>query len=493
MDYIDRLIEEVQEIENLFNLKPARPMPREVSVVNAPPTIHRLSSLENDILLISRVLSERIPHILRKEAFSLFIPQEADSVPQVHDLAWIYSGTPLEIWERIRVKPSHPFTNYDPNILLSLFRTRGRIAIMKNLLLLVRASSRRGHLTLPLYLAMINRLLSERVKLTDSDLRVMEALSANPYANTKWIKERTGVSEPSISRSFSKLRKMNCIFGPENVSLWNLGLTTVIASFPNAKRYREAFWNFPFTYTQLIPLSGRIEVYAYISFPYSGLNSLRVLRKVGVGYGVVKGTFQGINLRPPGDVMEVMARAQEAPPRTKGSFSLDIRKPPIRLSKDDLRILNQVLRDGRVSSTKLSKMGIRSAKQKLSKLRSSGLLRNYYMVNFPRGMSIILMGFDCSPEEMGGIAATLMKASSVLMNYIEGEEGGYCLAISILPHKLRSEFIVGVKAIFGDELQVIGEVFDVHPLWLLPIELWDRRASTFRWESPLRNLISRLS
>jgi len=149
----------------------------------------------------------------------------------VHDLAWAYSGVPGEVWETVRVRAPRPFDNYDPVTLFSFLTPGSKSRVIRDALLYVKASASRGQLTLPLYLYALNRFFGRELKLTDVEKRIIEVLSTNPYANTKEIKEKARVSEASISRSLRKLRAMGYIFGPENVKLWKLGLTTVIAPF----------------------------------------------------------------------------------------------------------------------------------------------------------------------------------------------------------------------------------------------------------------------
>ncbi len=492
--HLSRLRSEIKRIVDRFGIEPARPIPERVKVVDKPADLHALSSLSphDRTLLISKELENHISYVIKKEAFSLFIHVEADKVPQVHDLAWIYSGAHHNLWNKIRKKPNHPFTNYDPSYMFSLVERRKREEVLRDLLLAVRASSERGQLTFPLYMALLNFILGKKVRLTDSDLKVIEAISANPYASTKAIKESTGVSESSISRSINKLRKMGYLFGPENVSLWDLDLVTIVARFPNIRGYREAFWRFPYTYTQLIPLSAKADVHAYLVFPREGIKSLGLLRQFNVRCGIVKKTAQGINLRPIDDAIGEMLRAYNLSKAYPGDARIEIRKPPIKLTREDLRALNLVLREGRVSSSMLSRMGVKSAKQRLSNLRKGGLIRNYYMIGSLWGMRIMLMRLRCGLDEIIRLKETLLAASSVIISYVEGEES-FCLAISLVPPELKMDFMMGVKVIYGDELDMVEETYSIHPLWLIPVDLWDAKAKTFRWEVPLERLVTDLS
>ncbi len=492
MPCLDKFLNEVSIIKREFDIEPERPIPSKVEVTNAPASIHETSSLSDEgVLRISSHLEDYLEQVLRKEALSIFIPCEADEVPQVHDLAWAYSGIPKEVWESIRVKAPDPFYNYNPPLLFSQLSKRSRMKVIRDTLLFVRASSKRGQLTFPLYLYILNRFFGRSIKLREADKRIIRVLSANPYAKTNEIKERGKVSEASISRSIRRLRELGYLFGPENVKLWKLGLVTVVASFPNVREYRDAFWRFPFTYTQMIPLSSESRVHAYLVIPKSSFRDLMILAKLGVELGIVKRTIQRYNFDPPKDVLASMIRAYLNSPDSGRLVPYDAESPPVRLSRVDIRILNQVMIDGKVTGASLSKMGIRSAKQRLVKLRSSGIIGNFYMVELPRGYEMSLFRVACPYEEMERLANTLSSVATTLVHYVSQKEP-YCLAISLTSRELKSDLARGLKSIYGDEIRASGDVMDIHTLWLLPEDLWDEKRQTFRWERPLRELVSAL-
>ncbi len=492
MGHLDRLLREISNIRRTFGIEPERPIPVSVEITDAPPSIHAKSSLSDDgRLLLSSELAHHEDVILRKEAFSLFIPPRADEVPQVHDLAWAYSEAPEELWDSIRERPPRPFDSYNPVALFSLLTSSSKFRVIRDALLYVRASASRGQLTLPLFLYLLNRFFGREIRLTDAERRIIEVLSANPYANTREIKEKAGVSEASISRSLRKLRAMGYIFGPENVKLWKLGLTTMIASFPNCRRFREAFWRFPFTYTQVIPVSGEGRVHAYLVVPRSSLGDLLRIQKVGVELGIVRRTVQRFNFTPPRNPMTVMVRAYLGSEATGHFTPFEPEPPPIRLSRGDIRVLNHIMREGRATSSSLRRRGIRSAKQRLGKLRSSGIIGSYYMVELPMGYEVVLFRLSCSHEEADRLASTLSAVTTVTVNYVEGRRR-YCLALAFSPRELKSDLIRGIRAIYGDEVELAEDVMDVHPLWLLPEELWDEGRQTFRWEEPLEELLMAL-
>lgn len=492
MDYLSRLLSEVSLIRETLGVECERPIPRSVEPGGSPAHIHATSSLgEDGRLILSSELLHYGDFIIKKEAFSLFIPPEADEVPQVHDLAWAYSGAPRDLWESVRVRPPRPFDNYDPIRLFSLIPRESKLRAIRDTLLYVKASAKRGELSFSLYLHILSRFLGMEIKLTDVDRKVLNVLSTDPYADAKRIKERAGISEASISRSLRKLRMMGCLFGPENVKLWKLGLITVVASFPNRRRYREAFWRFPFTYTQMIPVSGEARVHAYLVVPRASFRDLLGLEKIGVELGIAKRTVQRFNFSPPGDPMTAMVRAYLSSGTSEGLRSFQAEPPPIRLSRTDIRVLNHIMREGKATSSSLSKVGVRSAKQRLGKLRSAGIIGNYYMIGLPIGYEVLLFRISCSYGESDRLASTLASVGTATVSYVEGRRS-YCLAFVLSTRELRSGVIRGVRAIYGDGVELAEDVIDVNPMWLLPEELWDERRQTFSWERPLEELLTEL-
>ncbi len=162
--------------------------------------------------------------------------------------------------------------------------------------------------------------------------------------------------------------------------------------------------------------------------------------------------------------------------------------PPIRLSKRDIRVLNHIMREGRATSSSLRRKGIRSAKQRLGKLRSSGIIGNYYMVELPMGYEVVLFRLSCTSKEAERLASTLSSVTTTAVNNVEGRRS-YCLALTFSTRELKSDLVRGIRAIYGDEVELAEDVMDIHPAWLLPEELWDEGRQTFRWEGSLEELL----
>jgi len=487
MQLLKVLLNEVENLSEFLNVPPARGIPTEVSIDDVPKWVHARSSLIEGKLLISRELEDHIHSILKKEAFSLFIPEEADSVPQVHDMSWIYAEAPKSLWYDIRVNPPKIFSNYDPIGLFSQIGERHRKQVLKSLLLLVRASALRGQLTFSTYFALLLKSLRREYKLRNSERKLIEVISRNPYVSTQDLRA-VGLSDASISRALRNLRTLRFVFGPENVDLSKLGFITVVADYPNSKRYIEAFWEFPFTYTQLIPISSSARVHAYIMMPIDALNAFKDLSELGVRVGVAIAALQ--RLKPEagrGSLSEMALRSLTAGEYGPPHHSVGSRA----LSWDDIKILNAVMREGRVTEGML-RGKVRSPKQKLSDLRRDGIIRRCFLIEAPVGCDPVLFKVRCNLGEMRRLTESLASMSSVLTHYIEGEES-YCLSVAFVKPQLKGDLLIGMRAVYGDDLLLAEELLYPSPLWTLPEELWDEGAKRFKWREALDSLSESLA
>ena len=493
VESLSRFKKELNRVVDLIGLPPARRLPVDIVVEDFTPTPGRCSYLHEDGTL--RIPTDYIiwlDVIIRKEALSWLIPPEADSVPQVHDIAWAYAEAPRELWEDCRLKPRDIFYNYDPISTFSYLSKKSKLKVLKGLVPAIRAAALSGNLTFPIYLALLNRFVSYEVELTNSDMKVIDVLSDNPYATREEIRRKGGVSSSSISRSLTKLRKLGYIFGPQNVYLWGLGLTVLIASFPNQKKYREAFWNFKFTYNMMIPISGGLNAHAYIVLPIKGVPEMEALRDFGVEIGVVKSTRQRLRLDHPENVIESMVKAYLRDYEGEVADLVEVSEPSVRITKQDLRILNLVLLEGKVTSTYLAEKGIKSPKQRLNKLKRAGLIREFYMVEFPKGMDRIFVKVRRPKEELIRFTETLGSVATTIAQYAEGRGCGACLAIVSMKPEVKGDLLRGIKLIYGDDLVIADEVLDIHPSWYLPEELWDESKRAFKWENEVEKLIKSL-
>lgn len=487
MDPLKFLNEQIENLEKLLGVPPARTRPKSIEFTDLDPSIHSTSSLRGDKLLISRTLE--VEKIIKKEALSLFIPEGTDLVPQIHDLSWIYSEIDESIWKPLRDDPPRIFSNY--NTLISKLNGRTLLRILREVVLPIRCSALRDQLTFSLYFALLRRALSRELKLSKAEREIVKLLSVNPYANPEEMRAELGLSDATISRAIRKLRESEFLFGPENVDIWKLGLTVAVADFPNERNYKEAFWEFPYTYTQMTPLSRYSRAHAYLVVPPDSLRDLRKLQKQDVRIGVVKRTLQRFNYgKVTGNIASIASAYLRSHP-SASSVSIRVSPPPVKLTREDIRVLNIVMKEGKVTETSLKRSGIRSAKLRLNKLRNSGILKRYYMVGYPPGFDILLIRVECGVEEMNRLAETLGSLATIITHYIEGDKN-YCLTIALAEKEVKSELLVGVKVIYGDEVEIAEEVLTPCPLWLFPEELWDERRQTFRWEEPLNRLVEKL-
>ncbi len=486
MQPLNIFLDEVESLSRFLDVPPARGIPTQVSIDDVPKGVHAKSSAIGGKLVISKELKDYIHLVLKKEAFSLFIPEEADSVPQVHDISWIYAEAPRSLWYDIRVSPPKIFSNYDPIGLFSRIGERHKKQILKSLLLLVRASALRKQLTFSTYFALLLKFLRREYRLRESERKLIDVISRNPYASTQDLKI-AGLSDASISRALRNLRTLGFIFGPENVDLSKLGLLTIVADYPNLRRYIEAFWEFPFTYTQLIPMSSSARVHAYIMLPIDALNAMRDLSKLDVRIGVAKAALQRLERGADRNALSEMAlRNMKAKEYEQPHHNVELRD----LSKEDIKILNVVLREGRVTEGKLKGV-VKSPKSRLMNLRKAGIIRRCFLIEAPIGCDPILFRVRCNLGEVRRITETLAM-SSVLTHYVEGDEN-YCLSVAFVRPQLKGDLLIGMRAIYGEDLLLAEELLYPNPLWTIPEELWDDEAKRFRWREALEDLLKSLA
>lgn len=482
-----QFLEEVENLSRFLSVPPAREIPEEVSISEVPKVVHARSSSIDGKLIISREFEGHIHLILKKEAFSLFIPEEADSVPQVHDMSWIYAEAPKDLWYDLRATPPRLFSNYDPVNLFSQLGEGHRKQVLKSLLLFVRASALRGQLTFSTYFALLLRFLRREYRLRGSERRIVEMISRNPYLDTRDFK-MAGLSSASVSRALRNLRTLGFVFGPDNVDLSKLGLITIVADYPNSRGYVEAFWEFPFTYTQLIPISSSARVHSYILIPRDAVAAIKGLSKLDVRVGVARVAHQKLGHEADGNLAEMALKNLTTAIKEYELHSTNLGRA---LSREDIRILNIALREGRVTEGML-RGEVGSPKLRLMNLRRAGIIRRCFLIEAPIGCDPMIFRVRCSLGEMKRLTETLASMSSVLTHYIEGDEN-YCLSVAFVRPQLKGELSIGMKAIYGDDLVLAEELIYPRPLWTLPEELWDEGARRFRWEGALESLIDSLS
>ncbi len=486
MDLVSRLHTEVEGISKRTGLRIRRPLPAEVRIVEEVPG-GGCTRLDGGRLLIAKSVAKWLPQVLRKEALILLTIPEVDYVPQVHDVAWYFSGSPRKLWLTCRVPPEGPFHDYDPYELLSLMPRDQLERVVGNLVEILNSSAERGSLDFETYLALLNRMAGMRIRITESDARIVNMISKNPLITDKEMRSM-GITGATLSRSLKKLRMLGMIFGPENVDHWKLGLTTLLVEFPNVKECRKAFWRFPYTYSMYIPVSSGVDVRAYLSYPYHGLDGLRGILGDLIPVYLVRDAAFGISLNESGSPYEVLDEVYQLRPREGEAPSVYVERPPADLDKNDLRVLNLVFKYGKVSYKLLKREGIPDPKKRLSRLRKEGYIVRIYFHGIPKGMEKLLLMVEASYEEMHRFHSLLESVGSVLTHYIEKDRFEGLLSLVIMRPDMRGDLIWTVRSIYGDSLVLAEDFLDISPGWRLPVDLWDENSGTFEWEGPVREL-----
>ncbi len=495
------LSSEIEHLKRALMLPLKRGPPAKVEVVEEPLRIHRTSSLKNDTLRISAEVFEgggldAGRRIVRKEVLSMMISSELDElVPQVHDLAWVASGLSRKLWERARLPPHPKFSNYDPYMLEAL--SRGTLlTLVGSLISIMNESSELGNPDFFIYFSLLRRAVVEEVEFNQSEMTVLRALTDDPTIKPKGIKEKYGLSEPTISRALRKLRLLGFIFGPENVNTRKLGLSTISIEYPNVRELRNAFWDFPFTYTQVVPASSEVDALALLLMPQESLPHLiREFRSLGFGVFKSKLSYHGFRIGSKAHLWEVIGRALQGNIQRQGRFceGRDGERERFRLLRDDLRILNHVMVSGRVTIRDVEAMGVSSPRYRLSRLREYKFIMRKYMVEVPKGLDLIYVKIWCEEEEFPKVARIFTPISACTLHYMEGPGFRGCAGMVFVGKDEKGDFISTLYTILGRRLLVATDVIHVNPLWLIPDELWNERLQRFEWESPFSDLLSRIS
>ncbi len=485
MSLIAEIEREVKKASRLLGLEVRRAIPKRVMVVEDLPRggcTHR----ESDTLLVSASLvGNELQYVLAKEAaVSLLVP-EADEVPQVHDLAWIYSSAPRGLWERCRVPPGSPFHDYDPYRLFSVVPPRERHRILGTIIRVVNVSTRLGGLEFPMFMALLHRAVYSSVGLSESNVRLIQIISENPRATSDYVKRR-GMGGSSLTRSTTKLKALGMLSGPENVSYNRLGLSTFVISFPNRRECRRAFWRFPYTRGMMVPLSGELDALSYISYPLEGMDDLLSLGNLGLDAFLVKETALKWNFGPPRNPFEAAGlNGSEMVGKSEGPEVTS--PPPVQVDRIDLMVLNLVLGEGRVSTSMLVRMGVPEARSRLKKLREAGIIVGSYRLALPMGVEKAVVLVESGPREMDTLSGVLGSAGPAMVQHLEGETSRL-MGVLMAPPNVRGNVLRVIRAMYGERLLLAEESVDIEPGWRLPVDLWDEKSQRFRWEEPLERL-----
>ncbi len=485
MGFIAEVEREVERAYRLLGLEIRRSVPKRMRVVEDLPS-NGCTRREGDALLVSAKLAgDVLPYVLAKEAaISLMVP-EVDEVPQVHDLAWIYSSAPRELWERCRIPPGSPFHDYDPYRLFSLVPSKERNKVLGTIIRIVNASARLGNLEFPMYMALLYKIVGSSVGLSDSDVKLIRIISENPRATSDYIRRR-GMGGSSLTKSMGKLRALRMISGPENVDYLKLGLSTLLISFSNRKECRKALWRFPYTRSMLVPVSSEIDAYAYLSYPYEGMEDLLSLRNLGLVVFLVKETLLRFNFDPVRDPFEAINLATPQEFGEKAEF-IATSSPPVRVDELDLDVLNFVLEEGKVSATILTKKGVPEARSRLRKLRGAGIITSLYRLTFPMGVEKAIVLVEGGPREMDTLLGVLGSGGSVMVQHLEGEVS-YLMGVLMAPPEIRGDILRVVRTVYGERVLLAEDFVDIEPGWRLPTDLWDEGSQKFLWREPLERL-----
>ncbi len=495
MDLRRKLISEVEYASHIMQMSPVRSLPKEIVLEEFDPIPGYRSGVlisENKMIISSKLNGSRLNAVIKREALIHLIPPKAEKVPQVLDLAWAYSGAP-ENWWRECSSTSYPnlFQNYDPPGFFSLIPRKKRIAVLRSLLAIVRTLVRENKLDFPIFYYLIRRNASISFKPRPAENKVLKAIKKNPYANQKEIAEISSISPASVSRSISRLRRVGYLYGPMNVNLHRLGLISTIITFPNLRTLRNIFLSFPFTFRIFEPCSERINAHASVLIPMDAIDSFRSLEDMGIKvHQVILQKFL-LNLNPPKNLMESMVRRYERKYKERRAY-LEYSLPKIKVTKEDLRILNIALTKGDLKSSELINLGVKSPRYRISKLKNAGLLDYYYTLGEPQHEDDLLVRIRSREEEFVKLVETIGAATTLVGNHLRGSWEGF-FGVLLPKDHLRGRLIRALRLLFRDRLEIAEDAIDYRSEWTIPIHLWDEDKQRFIWEEEFESLFQNLS
>ncbi len=480
MNLSEEYDEEVRRLSSLLKLEPKRKITPRVDDVECPSLDGRIPSAKKGFI--------------RMLAISSFIPVEADRVKQVHDISWAIAGVSQDLWQACREVPKGPFHDYNPYILLSLLPKNQVIKSLRSFILYLRASVYSGSLDFPSMYAFLLRSVNRRVRLTKADRAFLKYVSQNPSCSDTDVIRDLGLTRPTVSRVRRKLTTLGYLFGPQIVNLARLNLAFLVALVPNMREYRNAFWEFPFTYHQVVPTSSNVRSHVFLVFPRDGMVHLSSsLADRGIKVYRVNLQVQNLLVDPVRDVMDLMLSSYVKEPHEVLPQDDFKPVPPNALDRNDLKILNVVLAYGKPERGELYRINVDSIRYRIKKLRRMGLLTRSYTLQLPIGLEKVLMRISCPDlKDVGRLYNVLNRVSSFVILWIVREKDNSCLALAMPRVESKGDFVRALKLIYGDGLELTEDFLDIQPGWRIPIDLWIKEKSSFDWKNPLNDLLNKL-
>ena len=451
------------------------------------------------VMYVSRRLSpERIEAAIRREAFILLIPERLDSIPQVYDLAWAYSGADRSWWDECTQKvssPTMPF--YDaPWIFSQVPRARVN-GVLRSVLGVLRTQAEFG---LPIdfesyFIILLGAVgLLDPVRLRKSRLAVLRALIENPYSDHRKLARITGLSPSSVSKTLSKLTNIGLLSGPESANLEKLGLAAILVTFRGEdEALLRSLASNPFTYRIYRPLGSHDMHYCILLFPSDGLPDLRRILTGRAAVSRITAQTFNINLSPI-DTVTAVTEMSRAYTRTRGLVLRAKREFEVpRLSKQDLVLIDYVIRTGRISVSDARRLGVKSVEPRLRRLRGEGILLRVYLVGGARLGEPLGLLIEAREEEFPKVAMALQSVSSAVVTYVEGDFTGVWAILYIHP---GSAFSVAraIRLLFSTRVREVTPLMEsMSPVWRVPVELWDEKSNRFNYEPALKALANALA
>ncbi len=164
----------------------------------------------------------------------------------------------------------------------------------------------------------------------------------------------------------------------------------------------------------------------------------------------------------------------------------------VKITKEDLRILNLALTKGDLKVSELKSLGIRSPRYRTSKLREVGLLDYYYTLGEPQHEDDLIVRIRSKEEEFVRIVETIGVATTLVGTHLKGPWEGF-FGVLLPKEHLRGKLVRALRLLFRDRLEIAEDAIDYRSEWTIPIHLWSEEKQRFLWENELERLIQELN
>lgn len=478
---------------------------------------NRFSGVEyedNVLRVSSHIDKELMGFIARREAFRLVISRSLWGLDEIHDLAWFYGylceakdnrSRVLDWWERSsKSRRLASGLEYAPRFYLPLELYAGRKTPILILTTVLEDYWRMGEYSferyfeiLFLYHSMVNPTLR------DDEYRMLSIFLRDPSASLHEVASRIGKNVSQASKKRKKLERLGIIASRSlvNYGMLKLRAAYLIAVGKHSAEIGRLFSMFPFTFHVHRCLTRRGVVVSLLA-PQECIVSLeRFIRGLGEANDEIvfvrpdRMVFSVVDSSVLDDVTSLFRMYRGFSSR---SFSLE--KPAEdypshrKIKRSYLEIAQLVEDMGRASLTRVEREYGSSGKDKLTILKSIGLIMGGYMPSgYGVGAPIYILFKTGDEDEACKIAGFMSNIVSSISMTVRGTVSGV-LSLCYVPHDRVYRLMRVLSMLFEEKLEYFLPVYEAGEVtWKIPVELWDEEAQEFAFENSMEKLLNNLS